>query len=545
MISIQAIMMLALGFLGAGFFAVLIAPAYRKRAARLAVEELKRTMPLSEAEIRADKDRLRAEYAVHIHKLQVKVDQSANASARQRIELNRRDAVISSLEGEVAELRTSMDEHTNARRVLEQSIMDRLPKVEKRLRVAKEMLGQRDQEIASLTQTAGRQEQALEEARQINTQQQDEVHRLGAALQTRSVRHRDGHVDARYDGEVALRTEIEALRAKNRDQNSLITRLQENIASLAGSASSDDVGDMVSFQARTADDIARLSKDLAAAESALREAQSQTKVDERDRSSLQTEIERMEAAAIDQEAKVARLEASLKAYKAAEKGNKLLAESKMSLKAQVMALEAQATKNTSTIESLRAELAAANERLARQAKHFMDEMRRIGAGTIPARRSGMAGSGSDAAMTAAASTEQSSRASLFDRISQPRTTGVKASTGGGDPARQESSRGLSVSADNPNKTSSPKVELETRSARHELNGDAGGDKTPANGDAGSRNLAARMSGSSTASSTTNSAQSASVVDQEILKSRPKKQSLLDRITRLEADRAGRKSSKTA
>jgi len=32
---------------------------------------------------------------------------------------------------------------------------------------------------------------------------------------------------------------------------------------------------------------------------------------------------------------------------------------------------------------LRAELAAVNERLARQAAHFMDEMRRLGAGTLP------------------------------------------------------------------------------------------------------------------------------------------------------------------
>ena len=48
-------MLVLLGFFVAGFFALLIAPAYRRRAARLANEELKRTMPLSEAEIRADR----------------------------------------------------------------------------------------------------------------------------------------------------------------------------------------------------------------------------------------------------------------------------------------------------------------------------------------------------------------------------------------------------------------------------------------------------------------------------------------------------------
>ncbi len=170
--------------------------------------------PLTEAEIRADKDRLRAEYAIRIHKLETKVEEAAEASARQMVELNRRDATISELEGEVAGQRTSLEEHENARRVLEQTIMDRLPKVEHRLAEARKLLFQRDREIVALTQSSEKQARALEEATQINTQQTDEVHRLKAALNTRASRNREGFGDPRYDGEVALRTEIEALRSK-------------------------------------------------------------------------------------------------------------------------------------------------------------------------------------------------------------------------------------------------------------------------------------------------------------------------------------------
>jgi len=143
-------------------------------------------MPLTEAEIRADKDRLRAEYAMQIHRLQMKVDEAAESSARQMIEINRRDASITDLEEELSRQSGALEEHENARRVLEQTIMDRLPKVEHRLAEARKLLFQRDREIVTLSQASEKQNRALEEAGQINTQQTDEIHRLKAALNTRA-----------------------------------------------------------------------------------------------------------------------------------------------------------------------------------------------------------------------------------------------------------------------------------------------------------------------------------------------------------------------
>ncbi len=207
MITIEMVMLAALGFLTAALLALFIAPLYRRRVARLTTEMLKRSMPLTEAEIRADKDRLRAEAAIRIHKLETKVEEAAEASARQMVELNRRDATISELEGEVARQGTALEEHENARRVLEQTIMDRLPKVEHRLAEARKLLFQRDREIVSLTQSSEKQSRALEEATQINTQQTDEVHRLKAALNTRASRNREGFGDAalRWRGGAAHR----------------------------------------------------------------------------------------------------------------------------------------------------------------------------------------------------------------------------------------------------------------------------------------------------------------------------------------------------
>jgi hypothetical protein len=144
-------------------------------------------MPITEAEIRADKDRIRAEYALLVHKLETKLEETNHAAARQLIELNRRDAVISALESDGAKAKTALEEHENARRVLEQTIVDRLPKVEHRLAEAKKLLFQRDREVTDLSRTSEKQGRALEEATQINKQQADELHRLNAALTTRDL----------------------------------------------------------------------------------------------------------------------------------------------------------------------------------------------------------------------------------------------------------------------------------------------------------------------------------------------------------------------
>ena len=54
--------------------------------------------------------------------------------------------------------------------------------------------------------------------------------------------------------------------------------------------------------------------------------------------------------------------------------------SRLALRARLGSAQAQADQQVATIAKLRAELAATHERLARQAAHFMGEMRRIGTG---------------------------------------------------------------------------------------------------------------------------------------------------------------------
>lgn len=391
MITIQSAMLVALGFFAAGLIGFLLAPLYGRRSARIATDALRATMPLSSAEIAADKDRLRATYALTIHKLEQKVEKAANSAARQRVELNRRDAGISELEGEIERLRASLEEHENARRVLEQTIADRMPKVEYRLGEAKKLLFNRDREIGNLTQSSQRQTQALEEATQINAQQRDEIHRLNATLAARAARNRETLADPRFDGEVALRAEIEALRTKTRDQSAVISRLQAALSGAsaatasAGASARTEPPPVPATGAPSVDDTAdinRLRKDLVDAENALRAARGMAEAGHAGQAALEAEIRALKTANDDRAAEVAKLKAALSTYEAEDADDRTLKESKVAMRARVSALQAEAEEQTSTIQRLRAEIASANEKLARQAAHFMDEMRRLGAGTL-------------------------------------------------------------------------------------------------------------------------------------------------------------------
>jgi hypothetical protein len=437
-ISIEMVMLAALGFLTAALLAVFLSPLYRRRVARLTTETIKRSMPLTEAEIRADKDRMRAEYAISIHKLQMKVEEGSEAAARQMVEINRRDAAISELEELGANQRTALEEHENARRVLEQTIMDRLPKVEQRLADARKLLFQRDREIVSLTQGSEKQKRALEEATQINTQQTDEIHRLKASLNTRAARSREGINDPRFEGEVALRTEIEALRSKTRNQSALIARLEALVARAgpAVDAAAVPVGSgqngvhepsrpaKVVSRRRGADALGSGKPPLQAVEGSSEAAA----VGAPEFADPQTaaELRTLKAVKQDQAAEISRLKAALLTYEASDKDERGVKESKIAMKARLSALKALSDEQGSTIQSLRAEVAAGNERLARQAAYFMEEMRRLGSDAVPTSGPARRMSSSDQ--------QQAAKRPLVERINDPRVARLVRSGASGSEA---------------------------------------------------------------------------------------------------------------
>jgi hypothetical protein len=397
-ISIQSGMLVALGFLMASLLGLLLASAFWSRAVRLTTRRLKESLPVSEAEIRADLDRLRASYAIKVHKLETQLEQARHERARHVIELNRRDASISALETDVVAIRAELDENMNARRVLEQTVADRLPKVEARLAEAKRLLFNRDREIAELAQGARRHKAALEEAASINAQRTAEIERLTNALITKGGRKRRSGASGEDEpeGEVALRAEAEALRTKTREQALLIDRLQRRLGE--GYVISAAVTGAAPAMALAPEEspVDRLRESLADAEQALQAARAGARGEpsraDRDK---EREVRSLKARVEDQAGEIARLKAALAAFERADQAETGLRNSRLALKARAGSAEAHAERQAATIAKLRTELAAANERLAQQAAHFMGEMRRLGSGTAPpagqARRPGRDG----------------------------------------------------------------------------------------------------------------------------------------------------------
>ncbi len=373
-------MLIALGFLAASLLGLLVASAFWSRAVRLTTQRIKQSMPVSEPEIQADRDRLRAEYAIKVHKLEMALEQAKLERARHIIDINRRDASIATLESRVMHLEADLEENQNARRVLEQTVADRLPRVEARLAEAKRLLFNRDREIAELSATARRHKQALEEASSVNAEKSAQIDRLTTALTARGGRGQSAG-DA-HDSETAMRSEIEMLRSKTSEQALLIDRLQRRLGHAPALAAPANPGDADGERAR---------HDIAEAEAAIASAKAAGADSDPAKAALEREVRALTAKNQDQAGEIARLKAALAAFEKDDgRAGGGFKDSKIALKARLGSAQAQADQQQVTITKLRADLASAHERLARQAAHFMAEMRRIAGGASgalqPARR---------------------------------------------------------------------------------------------------------------------------------------------------------------
>ncbi|MBZ9777157.1 hypothetical protein [Mesorhizobium sp. CO1-1-8] len=86
---VQSVLFFVLGFLCAGFLALMVAPAIWRRAVALTRKRVESSIPLTQAEIQADKDRIRAEYAMTTRRLEISVKALREKAAEQLVEINR------------------------------------------------------------------------------------------------------------------------------------------------------------------------------------------------------------------------------------------------------------------------------------------------------------------------------------------------------------------------------------------------------------------------------------------------------------------------
>ena len=203
---INALMFGALGFLLGCLLALMLAPPLWNRAVKLTTRKLEATMPMSLNDIQADKDQLRAEFAIELRKVEVALEKAKEKATRELIEANKRRVEIAVLNTDLASVKGQLQENENANRVLQQTIKRRLPDLDSRLKAAKKALAELESVNAELRATVASQSEALKTARTTLHNQRADIERLRTALES------GGGAGLRGSGKVDARTLAESQR---------------------------------------------------------------------------------------------------------------------------------------------------------------------------------------------------------------------------------------------------------------------------------------------------------------------------------------------
>ena len=181
---VEPIMYLAIGFLLAMLLGLMIVPLVHNRAVRLTTRRMEAATPLSMAEIQADKDQLRAEFAMSARRLEMSVDQLKHKTTSQLAELGKKSDAINRMKLELGEKNATIFS------------------LEAREKAMKEQLRATEEEFSAKTE-------ALRQAEKALSDKKTDLTKLNAELNDRSMMAESRQVEL-----VAVHTQIDVL--KNR-----------------------------------------------------------------------------------------------------------------------------------------------------------------------------------------------------------------------------------------------------------------------------------------------------------------------------------------
>jgi hypothetical protein len=98
---VEAIIYAAIGFLIAALIGLAAIPLIHKRAVRLTMRDLEGGLPISMAELQAEKDALRAEFAMTVRRLEIANQQLRSRLASLMVYVSRKDDLINRLRAHV------------------------------------------------------------------------------------------------------------------------------------------------------------------------------------------------------------------------------------------------------------------------------------------------------------------------------------------------------------------------------------------------------------------------------------------------------------
>src|SRR5260221_164709 len=201
---IEPIMYLAIGFLVSMLFGLMIVPLVHNRAVRLTTRRLEAATPLSMAEIQADKDQLRAEFAMSARRLEMSVDQLRNKTTSQLAELGKKSDAINRMKIELGEKNATIFS------------------LEAREKAVKEQLRATEEEFAAKTES-------LRVAEQNLTNKQGELAKINSELSDRSMMAESRQVEL-----LAVRAQIDELKNRVGDAEKDVAATQTRLAQERG-----------------------------------------------------------------------------------------------------------------------------------------------------------------------------------------------------------------------------------------------------------------------------------------------------------------------
>jgi chromosome segregation ATPase len=245
-------------YVGLGFFAacllmLFVANAVWRRAVRLTTRRVLASLPVSLADVRADRDQLRAEFALSTRKLEVSVEELRSKSQVQLIEIARKNEQIRLL---LAEVR-GRTEQMGALQDVERALRADLLKAEaehgdtlRRLRESEAKLDAAMKDLAERETTLGGAESAANQRRveiaalqtnvaRLQTDTEDLKRALGLAEADRdrrqaSLAEAEGKLAEARARVAALESELAAAETTARTQAEEVGRLQARIVEMSG-----------------------------------------------------------------------------------------------------------------------------------------------------------------------------------------------------------------------------------------------------------------------------------------------------------------------
>ena len=207
---IEPAMYLGIGFLVASLLGLIFIPLVHARAVRLTMRRVEAATPLSMAEIQADKDQLRAEFAMSTRRLEMNVEQLKSKTTSQLAEIGKKTDAINRLKAELGEKSATIF----ALEAREKALKDQMKATEDELSI----------------KTLG-----LHEAERNLSDKQSAMARLSSDLGDRTAMSESQRVEL-----IAFRTQIDALKMRIGDYEQDIKKVEDRLEKERAESSAGD-----------------------------------------------------------------------------------------------------------------------------------------------------------------------------------------------------------------------------------------------------------------------------------------------------------------